>query len=628
MDLAKATAVKVNHVSRKGRRIMLTQIQTKHTASARRTLALVMALIMLLCAQPMFNVSAAAVSKKGKINNNVSWTLYSNGKLVISGKGSTGENVEAYEGMSDGAELFFSLRNKIKTVEVKKGITNICEGMFASCNKITSITLPDTVTTIGDGAFGTCSKLTKINIPSKVTKIGERAFYGCKKLSKITLPKSLTKIGENAFQECNALQKIEVAKGSKNFVSVGGMLYNKAKTTIIKCPANTKTIKIPKGVKTISSGAFENCKNLKTLNLPNTVKTIGGNAFSGCTKLSKITIPSSVTSIGYGAFWNTAYTNNKKNIKNGAIYINKCLISFDSYAYGKSSYSIKNGTRLIADRAFDGNDILTKVVIPKSVKYIGNNAFDTLYNMKSITIPASVVSIGKNVFGYKLTTITVDSKNKNYSSSGGMLLNKKKTTLIYCPTGKKSATLPKTVTKIADNAFYSSHLTKITLPAALKTIGKSAFEQSSLKTITIPKNVTSIGERAFVYCQNLKEIKVDAKNKNYSSASGILYNKKKTTLIKVPSLVKKVTIPKTVTKIGAFAFEGSKITTITVPKSVKTIDKFAFYGCDKLKTVKIYNSKCKIFYNFQTIERGTIYGYKNSSAQEYAKRFSNKFVKL
>jgi hypothetical protein len=43
-----------------------------------------------------------------------------------------------------------------------------------------------------------------------------------------------------------------------------------------------------------------------------------------------------------------------------------------------------------------------------------------------------------------------------------------------------------------------------------------------------------------------------------------------------------ITIPKTVTSIGEWAFEGCKyLTSITIPNSVKSIGNAAFFGCPR-----------------------------------------------
>ena len=110
-----------------------------------------------------------------------------------------------------------------------------------------------------------------------------------------------------------------------------------------------------------------------------------------------------------------------------------------------------------------------------------------------------------------------------------------------------------------------------------------AFDSCSFTTITIPASVTDIKVWAFWDCQNLTSIVVDSTNVNFSSESGVLFNKNKTTLIKFPNgLSGSYIIPHTVTHIAdADAFnEIRNLTSVTIPSSVTNIEEYTFgnYG--------------------------------------------------
>lgn len=84
-------------------------------------------------------------------------------------------------------------------------------------------------------------------------------------------------------------------------------------------------------------------------------------------------------------------------------------------------------------------------------------------------------------------------------------------------------------------------------------------------------------------------------------------------------------------KIGSYAFtECTKLTTVDIPPNVTSIGFGAFYYCNKLASIKIRNRNCKIsMENELTIpQKATIYGYKGSPAEKYAKKFGNKFKSL
>jgi len=75
-------------------------------------------------------------------------------------------------------------------------------------------------------------------------------------------------------------------------------------------------------------------------------------------------------------------------------------------------------------------------------------------------------------------------------------------------------------------------------------------------------------------------INVDSENPNYSSLSGVLFNKGQTTLIQYPGgKPGSYTVPNSVTNIGVISFYNSRLTGITIPSSVTTIGDNAFANC-------------------------------------------------
>ena len=160
------------------------------------------------------------------------------------------------------------------------------------------------VTSIGNYAFYGCSGLTSVTIPKGVTSIGESAFYNCSGLKSVTIPSSVTSIGDRVFSYCSGLNEILVDLENKSYVSFDGILYNKTRTELIRCPGGkTGSVTIPSSVTSIGSYAFYNCSGLTSVTIPSSVTSIGWWAFDGCSGLTSVTIPSSVTSIGQNAFY-------------------------------------------------------------------------------------------------------------------------------------------------------------------------------------------------------------------------------------------------------------------------------------------------------------------------------------
>ena len=163
-------------------------------------------------------------------------------------------------------------------------------------------------------------------------------------------------------------------------------------------------------------------------------------------------------------------------------------------------------------------------------------------------------------------------------------------------TGLTSIMIPNSVTSIGNGTFNGcSSLTSITIPDSVTSIGYYAFRDcTGLTSITIPNSVTSIGYVAFSGCTGLTSINVASGNNYYSGNNGVLFNKKKTELIRYPAGKSQTsyTIPDSVTSIRGNAFAGcTGLTSIAIPNSVTSIGDWAFDGCTGLKDVYYTGSK-------------------------------------
>ena len=313
-------------------------------------------------------------------------------------------------------EYAFMYCTNLKDIKIPDSVTRIGKDAFVFCSSVKSIEISDNVTRIENETFGGCSSLTSITIPNSVTSIEDFAFADCSSLTSITIPNSVTSIGEGAFADCSSLTSI--ALGS-NVTSIG---YD----------------------------AFNGCSSLTSIEIPDNVTSIGRNAFAYCSSLTNIIIPNS-TSIWNSAFYDTAYYNDDTNWENGMLYIGTYLIDADSLFSG--SYTVKPGTRTIANSAFSGCHGLTSIAIPDSVTGIGENAFSGCFRLTSVDIQGGVTNFGVAAF------------------------------------------------------MGCRNLTSVTLGSGVTSIGDSAFNDcNSLASIEIPNSVTSIGTGAFYNCTSLSDL--------------------------------------------------------------------------------------------------------------------------
>ena len=169
-----------------------------------------------------------------------------------------------------------------------------------------------------------------------------------------------------------------------------------------------------------------------------------------------------------------------------------------------------------------------------------------------------------------------------------------------------------TVVAIGNVAFRGSCLVNVTIPDTVTKIGDSAFYAcKQLATVQLSNKLTKLGELAFSDCTSLTSIRIP---KSLETASCTYYGagpfkgclalqnvELETGMTKIPDNLlascpgfTAITIPDSVTQIGKSAFSGSKLESIRIPDTVTGMGDHVFSGCTELKDVTLPNIRQNI----------------------------------
>ena len=523
----------------------------------------------------------------------------------------------------------FSNCQKLKSITLPSSLNEIGQSVFADCIRLSSLTFAEGYSNnITWGMFRNCTSLSSVIIPVGVRTIEGEAFRGCLRLQEITIGSNVDVIGDTAFNECDSLKTIYGYTGSYaetfasnnsiDFQSIGempeppaptGMKFKVGSNAIATVEEDTLTITgngetydecywedikdsmneldknsikhiiVEDGITSLGYELFRNFKNVETIQLPASLTKIKNSAFQNCRSLKNISIPEGVTEIGVGIFndcvslKNITFPSTLKEIPD----ITDCE---DSEPVPVESITLKKGIQTIGFLAFGGLSKLKNINIPDSVTTIKQSAFADCTALSNISLPDTITKIEYGAFR------NCESINKivlpnNLTSLGDDVFQNCNAEIIF------PAKL-KCIPYLGDNAVNI-----VTIPEGVEIIGSGAFSNSySLTEITLPSTITSIESGAFYgtsitsfnYPQNLTSI-----------SSGIFTN----------TNLEEFSVPKAVTEINDQAFMGcTNLVKISIPESVKYIGTDAFKNCRNL----------------------TIYGYKDSAAESYAKANNIKFV--
>ena len=311
---------------------------------------------------------------------------------------------------------------------------------------------------------------------------------------------------------------------------------------VIDIPDTVTKDNIDYTVTAIGDSAFESFPtptNVSSVFIPATVRSIGDSAFSYCNALTTVTFAegSQLKSIGLAAFYGTEQLYPKfKEIKipdsvdtigSGAFF----------YCQNLERITLPSALQTLSSVTFYGCAALSEVTFPASLKTIESSVFDGCRNLSEVKLPASLTAIQSSVFHRcsaktvfydgsleQWNHITADNDVLGYSCPS-LVMDDYTAQFIPVeddPDHPFPGPPPKTVTITK----YTGKESTVILPSTISSwpvtkIGEDALKDNTTVTsVTIPDSVTEIGANAFAGCTNLTSVNYAGDWSNLTIQSG------------------------------------------------------------------------------------------------------------
>ena len=267
-------------------------------------------------------VTSGNVGKGTPYTDDVTYTLYSDGTMVISGKGTV--YCSEWRGNS---QPYYDYRDQVKKLIIEEGITYTMGGCFAYFVNLESVSLPNSLTRINKNAFmnSFVSTLKSITIPETVTYIADYAFGFYSGASSAIFTDVIIENPNVSFVESNAvfnsgknLQNLTLySYGAENNVRTYAETYGcryidlndyqKGEFGDIYYEVSSGVLSLDPLVENASVSADDqpwasfNDKITRVV-ISEGVTSIENNAFADYTALAEVELPYTLQSIGDGAF--------------------------------------------------------------------------------------------------------------------------------------------------------------------------------------------------------------------------------------------------------------------------------------------------------------------------------------